>query len=138
MARSRAQRRAGQRTGGKQQAQHVRHGRRRLLAGPGAAPAGDPLDHQDQPGVVQVERHAGEQVGGADGGEVHPQGADRDALVGAAGGVHGQQLRVAAQRLAAEAVVRPCAFQFVLPDFSTVSNARRKLSYAPERKRCRH
>ena len=37
------------------------------------------------------------------GAAVHPQGADRDALVGATGGVHRQQLRVAAQRLAAQA-----------------------------------
>lgn len=52
---------------------------------------------------MQVERHPGEQVGGADRGEIHPQDADRNALVGATGGVHGQQLRVAAQRLAAQA-----------------------------------
>ena len=98
-----AERRARGRAGRQQQAQHVRHGGRCLLDRAGAAPAGDALDHHGEPGVAQVERDAGEQVGGADGGEVDAQRADRDLLVGAAGRVHGNQLGVAGERLAAEA-----------------------------------
>ena len=52
--------------------------------------------------MAHVQWDAGEQVGGADGGEVDPQRADRDAVIGPLGGVHGQQIGVTAERFAAE------------------------------------
>ena len=52
--------------------------------------------------MAHVERYTGEQVGGADGGEIDAQRADRHAVIGPLGGVHGKQVRVTAQRFAPE------------------------------------
>ena len=52
--------------------------------------------------MAHIEGDAGQQMGGADGGEVNAQGADGDMIVGAFGGVHGDQVGVAGERFAAE------------------------------------
>jgi len=88
--------------GGQQLAQHVGHRRRGLAGGASAAAAGDALDHHRQLRVAQVEGDAGEQMGGADGGEVDAQRADRHAGIGPVGDVHGEQFGVAGERLAAQ------------------------------------
>ena len=52
--------------------------------------------------MAQVDRAAGEQMGGADGGEMHADRADGQALIGAADDVHGDGVGIGGERLAAE------------------------------------
>ncbi|WP_198382997.1 hypothetical protein [Roseomonas sp. KE2513] len=52
--------------------------------------------------MAEVKRHAGKTVRGPDGGEVDAEAGDGQAPIGAADGVHGEGLRIARQRLAAE------------------------------------
>ena len=52
--------------------------------------------------MAHVERHAGQQMGSTDGGEIDAQCADRDAVIGTFRGEHGQQVGIAAERFAAE------------------------------------
>ena len=53
--------------------------------------------------MAQVERAAGEQMGGADRREVHADRADGEALVGAADHVHGDGVGIGGERFAAQA-----------------------------------
>ena len=54
--------------------------------------------------MAQVERAAGEQVRGADRGEMDADRADGEALIGAADHVHGDGVGIGGERFAAEAV----------------------------------
>ena len=89
-------------TGGEQAAEHAGDSRRGLAARPDARRPGDALDHHGEPRVAQVEREAGEQVRGLDGGEVHADRADGESLVGAAHHVHGDGVGIGGERFAAE------------------------------------
>ena len=97
-----AERGGGGGAGGEHQPEDVGSGGRSLLARTGAFVAGDALENHDEAGVAEVQRHAGEAVGGLDGGEVDAEAGDGEAAVGAADGIHGERLGVAGQRLAAE------------------------------------
>jgi hypothetical protein len=92
---ARAKRHVHGRPGGEQAAQQIGHCRGRLAAWPDSGTAGDALQHHGKRGVAQIERHTGEQVRGADGGEADAQGADGAAVIGAADQVHGDGVGIA-------------------------------------------
>ena len=105
MARSRAPSGvSGGGAGGQHQAQHAGHRGGGLAARPDALRPGDALDHHGEARVAQVERAAGEQMGGADRREMHADRADGEALIGAADDVHGDGVGIGGERFAAEAV----------------------------------
>ena len=52
--------------------------------------------------MADVERHAGEAVGGLDGGKVDAEAADGEATIGAAHRVHRERLGIAGEGLAAK------------------------------------
>jgi hypothetical protein len=85
-----AVRRVGRGAGGEHQAQHAGHRGAGLAARPDALRPCDPLDDHGQARVAQVERAAGQQMGGADRREMHADRADgkatvaRESLIGAA------------------------------------------------------
>ena len=66
---------------GQHQAQHAGHRRGGLAARADALRPGDALDHHGEAGVAQVEGEAGQQMRGADRGEVHADRADGKATV---------------------------------------------------------
>ena len=98
-----AERGVGGGAAGQHQAQHAGHRRGGLAARADALRAGDAFDHHGEARVAQVERQAGEQVGGADRREMHADRADGEALIGAADHVHGDGVGIGGERFAAEA-----------------------------------
>jgi hypothetical protein len=76
------------------QAQDIGQGRGGLAAGTHALGAGDALDDHGEAVVVQIQRNPGKQMGGADGGERHADGADGELVIGAAHDVHGDGVGV--------------------------------------------
>ena len=94
---------AGEGRRGQHQPQHAGHGGGGLAARPDAFGPRDPFDHHGEARVAQVEREAGEQMGGADRGEMHADRADGEALIGAADHVHGDGVGIGGERFAAEA-----------------------------------
>ena len=89
-------------TFGEHQAQQPGHRRGRLAARADALGAGDALEDHGEAGMAEVDRAAGEQVRGANGGQRHTDRADGATLVGETDDVHGDGVRIGAERFARE------------------------------------